>query len=392
MATKPTSSLEWATDPGALKAVDSTAENKTHGWNTSDGTINGTPPSPNLQIQNYWNNAVYQWTEYLDAELDEINTREEEDKQREFYTNLRNPVTVNGPASDTMWHTFYSNIINRFIAVGSTNIYHSLDGNSLQNYATGFGTTVTAMAESATTIVAGNFAGDIYTSTDGINYTTRTTPISQQIYGIAYGNGRFIAACISAATHLMKSDDEGATWQLLTNIPNVNFLYGVHYSSIHNRWYVSGTTLSGTDAIFVSDDNGDTFVGKNALSSDARLIEEDENGRIVAVTDDGADITHPIVYSDDGGDTWNQGSIDKSIDTTTGTGAIGFPVYSSLYKAWIAVGASQHLNISFDGIAWKRIAAPYSSQLSDTKPAYNDDLGLFWFGDNSSAGDFIRSL
>lgn len=65
---KPTESTEWSSDAGSLKTT-TTANQKTHGWNTSDGTATGVPPRPNLQNQNYWQYAVHQWVEWFSAEL-----------------------------------------------------------------------------------------------------------------------------------------------------------------------------------------------------------------------------------------------------------------------------------------------------------------------------------
>ena len=65
---KPTKTTEWATDGAALKA-DPDAGQISYGWSTSDNTINGTPVKPNLQQQNGWQNAVYQWIEWMDGQL-----------------------------------------------------------------------------------------------------------------------------------------------------------------------------------------------------------------------------------------------------------------------------------------------------------------------------------
>ena len=65
---KPTKSTEWATDGAALKA-DPDAGQISYGWSTSDNTVNGTPVKPNLQQQNGWQNAVYQWIDWMDGQL-----------------------------------------------------------------------------------------------------------------------------------------------------------------------------------------------------------------------------------------------------------------------------------------------------------------------------------
>lgn len=61
---KPVVSTEWASDNAALKQ-DTNSGQKAFGWSTSDNTINGDPVKPDLNSQNGWQWAVYQWVEWL---------------------------------------------------------------------------------------------------------------------------------------------------------------------------------------------------------------------------------------------------------------------------------------------------------------------------------------
>lgn len=71
MATKPTSSTEWATDTGgtALK-TETTLQHKQYGW----GIVNGIGDVPNLNEVNYWRFSVHEWLQYLDLARDEGTT------------------------------------------------------------------------------------------------------------------------------------------------------------------------------------------------------------------------------------------------------------------------------------------------------------------------------
>lgn len=69
MATKPSTTTDWATDGGALK-LDPTSNQQTRGWDTSDGTTAGVPDKPTLQHQNGWQNLVHQWILYLEEVTD----------------------------------------------------------------------------------------------------------------------------------------------------------------------------------------------------------------------------------------------------------------------------------------------------------------------------------
>lgn len=55
--TKPTEELLWASGETAVKE-ETTAKQKTHGWTTSDDTVNGTAQRPVLENQNWWQDQV----------------------------------------------------------------------------------------------------------------------------------------------------------------------------------------------------------------------------------------------------------------------------------------------------------------------------------------------
>jgi len=63
MAIQPTSSIEWASDPSALK-TESTPAHKQYGW----GIVNGLGEIPNLNEVNYWRFSVYEWITYLNLQ------------------------------------------------------------------------------------------------------------------------------------------------------------------------------------------------------------------------------------------------------------------------------------------------------------------------------------
>ncbi len=72
MAIKPTALTDWANSESALKtATDSNRWNL--GWQTlPDNLPNQTGERPNLNQQNYWQNAVHLWSEYYEESIDEI--------------------------------------------------------------------------------------------------------------------------------------------------------------------------------------------------------------------------------------------------------------------------------------------------------------------------------
>ncbi len=62
--TKPTEKVEWASDAGALKTVTSTAR-RDYGWTTDTDLNTGVGEKPDIEMQNYWQYAVYKWIDYL---------------------------------------------------------------------------------------------------------------------------------------------------------------------------------------------------------------------------------------------------------------------------------------------------------------------------------------
>jgi hypothetical protein len=67
---KPTTPTNWATSPTSLKtATDS--DRWENGWKTlPNNQPNETGERPNLNQQNYWQNAVHNWIVYLDEQID----------------------------------------------------------------------------------------------------------------------------------------------------------------------------------------------------------------------------------------------------------------------------------------------------------------------------------
>lgn len=73
MATKPTSSMEWATTDNLVSGINSSFSKIAPPPNCVDyGWVH--PEVPVRNIQNYWMNAAYQWQQYLETYVDELIT------------------------------------------------------------------------------------------------------------------------------------------------------------------------------------------------------------------------------------------------------------------------------------------------------------------------------
>ena len=68
--TKPTTPTNWATSASALKTA-TDADRWENGWKTlPNNQPDETGERPNLNQQNYWQNAVHQWVVYFDQQID----------------------------------------------------------------------------------------------------------------------------------------------------------------------------------------------------------------------------------------------------------------------------------------------------------------------------------
>lgn len=82
-------------------------------------------------------------------------------------------------------------------------------------------------------------------STDGINWTASTLPASDSWYSIAYGNGYFLAACNNSTTGAISSD--GITW-FAKNLPSTLGYRTMAFASAIGAWAVSSGNTNGAVA------------------------------------------------------------------------------------------------------------------------------------------------
>jgi hypothetical protein len=106
-------------------------------------------------------------------------------------------------------------------------------------------------------VAVGN-SGIIITSTDGINWTTRTSGISNNLNGITYGNDLFVAVGVSGK--ILTSSD-GITWTSRTSGVNTS-LIGITYG---NSLYIT----VGSGGVILTSSNGTSWTSRTSgVSSD----------------------------------------------------------------------------------------------------------------------------
>ncbi|MGV3773780.1 MAG: WD40/YVTN/BNR-like repeat-containing protein [Verrucomicrobiales bacterium] len=110
----------------------------------------------------------------------------------------------------------------------------------------------------------------IYTSTDGQNWTRRTSPTSNPLYAIAYGSGRYVIAGHSGA--ILHSTD-AVNW---TQVKVSNTIYGLTYAQ--GKFVAVGRLGD----IFTSTDGISWIESVNTLSADLKSVTYGK-GRFVAI-------------------------------------------------------------------------------------------------------------
>jgi photosystem II stability/assembly factor-like uncharacterized protein len=128
-------------------------------------------------------------------------------------------------------------------------------------------------------------SGYAYYSTDGgVNWMLATTrpATSYSYYGVAYGDGRFV--CVGTGSYAYYSTDGGVNWKLATTRPSSSYSYhGVAYGD--GRFVCVGSSGSA----YYSTDGGVTWIGKQYLDSLSYtyrgiVLGEDEKFVVVSAT------------------------------------------------------------------------------------------------------------
>jgi hypothetical protein len=109
-------------------------------------------------------------------------------------------------------------------------------------------------------VAVGN-GGAIYSSPDAITWTARTAPNTANYTDVAYANGRFIAVggTTGSAAYPVAYSDDGIIWSLPSSPFSITRT-GISYGN--GIWVAVGT-----NAVSISDDNGDTWTTTTGLTA-----------------------------------------------------------------------------------------------------------------------------
>ena len=248
-------------------------------------------------------------------------------------------------------------------------------------------------------------SGRIFSSTDGVNWTSLNTPTSG-MRRIAFGAGRLVAVGTSGGT-LVSTD--GTTWTP-SSISSSAVALGINY--VNGQFFAVGTSGS----IYTSAD-GLSWITRNSGGNSSNLQNATYgNGRYVIVGQSGTSGRALLTSTD--GITWSEiiagvGTVGTTLrGITTGNGSLvavgnsGTILQSTNGTSWInrtsptsvqlndvsfgagryvAVGASGAIATSTDGAAWSVQTAPAVATLNGV--SFNNDLWVI----TASAGRIFIS-
>ena len=198
-------------------------------------------------------------------------------------------------------------------------------------------------------------SGSHSTGALGINWTSRASASDNDWWGIAYGNGTYVAVGISGSGNRVMTSPDGVTWTSRTSAAD-NYWYGITYG---NGLFVA-VGFSGTGNRVMTSPDGITWTTRNSQSDINWSSVVYGNGIFVVVSNTGG--TQRVLTSSDG--------ISWTLRNVTSSNALN-AWYSVTYGngLFVAVsnnGGTDRAMTSPDGITWTTRTTPNNNWYSVT--------------------------
>ncbi len=194
--------------------------------------------------------------------------------------------------------------------------------------------TASNQTSSGNTYVAVGQGGAIFSSSDALTWTARTSNVAANLNAVVFAGTQFVA--VGDGGTIVKSAD-GITWTTSTSGTASN-LYGVTVTGL----FVVAVGAGGT--IVTSTDSGSTWTAQTSgTTSDLYGVAVNTSNVFVAVGAGGA------LLSSANGTTWAVGNSQTALDLRGVTAGVSA---SSLVEIFVAVGAAGTLVTSPDGTTW----------------------------------------
>jgi hypothetical protein len=208
------------------------------------------------------------------------------------------------------------------------------------------------------TLVTVGASGRIATSTDGKSWTAQTSPAAQELFGVAHGNGTFVAvgAGGAAANSIVWASDSDVTiWTPAATNPAPGPIYAVAFGN--GVFIAVGQGVSTNASILRSADNGVTWTVESIGATYLKSITY-ANGQFVAV---GPFAPESLIYTSPTGNTGSWTLRDSN--ATELLSSIGYG--NGLYVV-TSSGSNGTVLTSPDAITWTMRSAPASSHYGIT--------------------------
>ena len=215
----------------------------------------------------------------------------------------------------------------------------------------------------------------IASSTDGVNWTGRSTAFTTAGYGVAWNGSYFVA--VGQGTNTIALSSNGTTWTAYaSNASNYTSAgYGVVWSSNLSTWVATGqaaTGAAGGGTGFTTSPDGVTWTQRGSAGVDNTGLTVQYNPLLNQWLMGGAG-NHSLATSSDGV-LW-QGRTGLAIFSTQVNGVI----FSPQLGLWCAVGQGTNtVATSQDGINW--IARTATVNTTGNAITWSPQLGLFVMG------------
>lgn len=194
------------------------------------------------------------------------------------------------------------------------------------------GGTFKAIAYGNSLFCAVGDAGLIWTSPTGTSWTTRTSPVSKNIYAICYGGGQFIAA---GQTGFIMTSSNGSSWTVRKAVNSGDSFIAVAYNG--TDMYVA----AGDNGLLLTSPDGITWTTRNSSTGKMIWAMTYGNGKWV-----GSGASGLIIYSSDG------------INWTKATSGTSSNFYSAHYAGskFLVGGQNGYCVSSTNGSTWSKVS------------------------------------
>lgn len=213
------------------------------------------------------------------------------------------------------------------------------------------------------TALHGGASNSIFTSTDGMNWSTRTlpsTPDGNGLIDVVFGNGLFVAVSSGASTtNCVYTSPDGITWtaQTLPAVPSAA-LIAIAYQSTGTVFCIIAHNSAASNTVFTST-NGSAWIARTIPATPASsLWDITSSGSLFVVATQATLSTPGSIMTSADGTTWTLRS--PSAPGSAGLTSITFAGTLFFVSTSSAAGGTS-LYSSPDGITWTAVPIPSSA-------------------------------